>query len=234
MTGNIVLHAYHCTKHEVTGLSPFVLMYGRSPRLPIDLAFGLREAEEQVIHTEYANQWQRRMHEAYELVKSRGDTAAEKSKERYDKGAGASVLSRGDRVLVRNLGQRGGPGKLRNYWEDGIHVVLERCGNDSPLYQLGPERGNGRKRTLHRNLLLPCHSLERIEETSTIRRTPKTTPPRWRQSKLQTRWNHLNLWELLLIQLYIICCCRWNFPISIPVPESVQTSSVQLCTPYIL
>ena len=82
----------------------------------------------------------------------------------------------GDRVLVRNLSERGGPGKLRAYWEDKIHIVIRRLSSDSPVYEVKPEKSDGRSRTLHRTLLLPCDYLEldceTRDKTSHVQKSP--------------------------------------------------------------
>ncbi|KAL4008817.1 hypothetical protein ACER0C_002669 [Sarotherodon galilaeus] len=145
---NKLIYAYNCTRSEVTGFSPFYLLFGRSPRLPIDLLF--------------------EMQEAYDIVRENAKKSADRSKKHYDGKVRSSVLYPGDRVLVRNLTPRGGTGKLRNHWEQDINVVIRQVAEGLPVYEVKPEQGRGRSRIMHRNLLLPCDylPLERPPEVS--------------------------------------------------------------------
>ena len=156
---NKLVHAYNCTKHESTGFSPFLLLFGRPPRLPIDLIFNLSAKEESSSYPGYVNKWREGMQQAYALASKSAQKTALKGKRQNDKRMRSSVLVPGDRVLVRNLTPREGPGKIRAYWEDEIHVVASRKNADSPVYDVKPESGRGKTRTLHRNLLLPCDYL---------------------------------------------------------------------------
>lgn len=120
----------------------------------MDLLFGLLENTESVTHKGYVDKWSKRMTEAYKIVNKSNLSSSAKNKSYYDQKARGMVLKPGDRVLVRNMGERGEPGKLRSYWEKSIYVVKEQI-SDNPVYVIHPEEDpNTRSRTIHRNLLL--------------------------------------------------------------------------------
>lgn len=186
---NNVVHAYNSTVHESTGFSPFFLLFGREPTLPIDLMFPRERASPQS-HAGYAEKWRGSMQEAYNIAQENMRKAGERGQKHYNQRAWSSVLEPGDHVLIRNLSERGGPGKIRSYWESKVHVVKERRGANSPVYVVKPLDEEGRERTLHRNLLLPCPYLvdsqgtKHLKERCKVPKKEKNNTPKPRVKTL--------------------------------------------------
>uniref|UniRef100_A0A3Q2ZCS5 Gypsy retrotransposon integrase-like protein 1 n=1 Tax=Hippocampus comes TaxID=109280 RepID=A0A3Q2ZCS5_HIPCM len=62
-----LVHAYNCTRNDVTGFSPYELMFGRRPRLPVDLAFNLPACTSRKSHSQYVQDLKGRLEESYKL-----------------------------------------------------------------------------------------------------------------------------------------------------------------------
>ena len=156
---NTVTHAYNCTRNDSTGFSPFYLLFGRHPKLPIEIVFNMGHHSPVNSYSDYVNKWKTAMEEAYAIARRRSRAASERNKAHYDLKDKSIYLQPNDRVLIRNLLERGGPGKLRSYWEKDVHRVIRRKDNMSPVYEVQRENGTGPVRVLHRNLLFQCNDL---------------------------------------------------------------------------
>ncbi|KAL7841512.1 hypothetical protein SRHO_G00252030 [Serrasalmus rhombeus] len=78
-------HAYNCTKNEVTGYSPYELMFGRQPRLPIDIAFGLPvKGASSTSHSQYVKNLKSYLKESYNIAIKNAKKVADKNKKRFD------------------------------------------------------------------------------------------------------------------------------------------------------
>ena len=106
-----------------------------------------------------------------------------------------STLTPGERVLLKNLSERGGTGKLKSYWENDIYEVVF-CHPKLPIYQIKPENGGNKIRTVHRNLLMKCNDLP--VETQTSYSTLSTSNQKRKKTK-QTATVSVTVHVLILI-----------------------------------
>ena len=143
----------------MTGFSPFYLLFGRSPHLPFNLDVWSPRDEPGVTHRGYAKKCQIAMTEAYLQAAKNILKQIVSRKKQYERKLSFSGLQHADRVLVRCLSDRGGPGKLRSYWEQQGHVSVGQTGNP-PVFEVRPEILTGKPRVLHINLLLPFDFLQ--------------------------------------------------------------------------
>lgn len=153
---NKMAHAYNCTKHSVTGFSPFRLMFGREATLPIDLVLGITSSEQlKRNHTDYVKRWEGQMKEAWDIVKRNQKVNQDKNEKQSRKRPLLTPVGVGDRVLIRNT-ETGGPGKLRSYWEQDVYVVLQEKGDLGVVLEVRKENDlKARRRVVHRNMLFP-------------------------------------------------------------------------------
>ena len=101
------------------------------------------------------------MSQAYKIASTDSSCRKRKDIARHDnKGPVTAVLEKVDRILIRNLSERGGTGKMRSFWEDKVHAVIKNLNSENVTYRVQPENDlNGKIRTLHRNMLLSYDNL---------------------------------------------------------------------------
>uniref|UniRef100_A0A8C8SVT0 Integrase catalytic domain-containing protein n=1 Tax=Pelusios castaneus TaxID=367368 RepID=A0A8C8SVT0_9SAUR len=150
-----LVHAYNSTKNDAICVTPYLLMFGREPRLPIDLCFGVSEdGESYETHQQYLSRLKEKLQNAYRLAASKN---SDRNKHRYDARVRSQDLQPGDRVLLRNLGVVG-KHKIADRWKAMPYLVVKKL-RDLPVYKIRPEAGPGQVKTVHRNLLLPVEKL---------------------------------------------------------------------------
>jgi hypothetical protein len=75
-------------------------MFGREPRLPVDLAFELSDKEERT-RTKYEEDLRSRMKTAFHLARKVAEKVGEKQGKYCDLKVRGAALKEGDRVLVK-------------------------------------------------------------------------------------------------------------------------------------
>ena len=154
----MLVHAYNCTWNLATVFSPYYLMYGRQPHLPIDVTLGLTPQNTTAPKTSKFMQkirehtkWAHKKAEAFQAKE------AKCHKQNYDKCSRAVVLEVGDMILVHVTTFKGHH-KIQDRWENREYVVEKQPYPDIPVYVVHPRDSEGCSQTLHRNYLLNINS----------------------------------------------------------------------------
>ena len=100
-----LLLAYNATCSAVTGYSPYYLLFGRRPRLPVDYLFPtLRDSSHQTKMEVSVAAMQKRLKEAFTVTRCLTSEEVARQCCYYDRKAGAVALQPGDVVMVRTDG----------------------------------------------------------------------------------------------------------------------------------
>ena len=151
-------HAYNCTRSDATGFSPYYLLFGRAPRLPVDVDFGLPpQPFAASSKSKYVQELRRRLRWARRLVEKTNQTRRDRNAAAYDRTATASSLDEGDEVLYRNMHFRTRH-KVQDRWSAEKYTIISRPDVSIPVYRI-QSQSTGQVKTVHRNLLLPLRPL---------------------------------------------------------------------------
>ena len=158
-----LVHAYNCTRNTATGFSSYFLLFGRKPRLPVDVEFGLQRGGQRGSPGEsnYISQLKRRLQFAYRKAKCMAQKQQARYRGLYNLRCRGATLSVGDLVLVKQTAWKGRH-KIQDRWEDREYQVVDQPTPGIPVYTVKSLAG-GQTKILHRNLLLPLQGRLRQE-----------------------------------------------------------------------
>ena len=147
-----LVYTYNCTCSNATGFSPYYLLYGRQPLLPIDIEYGVFTPElSEAMTYKYVQELKSRLEHAFNKAKEFCEKEAFRTKERFNKAAKCSKLLPCDLVLVKKKGFTS-KHKIADKWETEPYEIVSQCSDGLPIYTV---MRNDRERTLHRNMLFP-------------------------------------------------------------------------------
>ena len=150
-----ILIAYKVTQSLITGYSPYFLMLGCRPRLPVDLLFPTVRWDENTRTTdENVMSLYDKLKLALASVRETTILEAQRQKRHYNRKAGAVELHPGDKVLVKLDTFRGQWLKLKNLWGDALYMVVKCVADRIPAYEVEND-ANKKRQVLHWAWLFP-------------------------------------------------------------------------------
>ena len=152
-----VVFMYNTTPHRVTGVTPYFLMFGREPTLPLDQMIGRASGD---WNEDYVKNQASMMKRAHEVVSSRLRVAANKEERRHQPNTSAEQLEVNDHVLLKRHGFKERH-KLQDKFHETPYVVVD-VNIHHDIFQIRPASGGETKWVNRRHLVLDPRGVEEI------------------------------------------------------------------------
>lgn len=147
-----LLFAYNTTEHQSTGFSPYELMFGQKPRLPVDQLLGVADRDSP---NSDLGDWmaQHREHLSTAYGHARHQLEAAAAHRNKDHVEPTPILPSGTLVYCKN--HHHGRHKIQDFWSSVVHEVIECLNQVGTLYRLKPYGEDGPCKVVHRNEIKP-------------------------------------------------------------------------------
>ena len=149
-----LLLAYRTAIHETTGYTPFHVMFGRSPVLPVEIMIGVTSTQKESTVPDFVRSLNRSLKTVCSQVRESIRIAHQRNKARYDQHTTATSFSIGDQVwLFVPAVKTGRTKKLASLWR-GPYTVTDKL---SPVnYRIQLLGVPNKTLVVHHNRLKHC------------------------------------------------------------------------------
>lgn len=151
-----LIFAYNCTIHKTTGYAPFQLMFGRTPRLPIDVVFGSVLRDDVVDYDEYVRDLLKDLKQVVTIARMTAGKQLKRHTALYNRKLKGASVDVGDRVLLANKGKRG-KRKLSDRWENSLYIVVDKNA-ETNTFKI-ENSSTSQVKIVHHNLIMPVNFL---------------------------------------------------------------------------
>ena len=159
---------------KVSGFSPYFLMFGREPRIPVDEEFGITfPKNKRNTVKQYVESLHRHLQWAYETAKEHIAQDVHRRKLYYDRRVNCMDTIPGDIALVKQK-VFGTQHKIKNNWRIPVYKVLEKCG-DTPMFKV-QKLAETETENLHINMLFPFVNVMREENGDAVEEVVRELP----------------------------------------------------------
>ncbi|KAL6465795.1 hypothetical protein MHYP_G00259280 [Metynnis hypsauchen] len=144
--------AYNITPHQTTGRTPYFLMFGCHPRLPVDFLLGLGEnLQSEGTLDEWIDRHQQSLRLVHEHVRQRSEELARRRNQNHNDQVNDCGFKEGQLVYLQNHAP--GRNKIQDHWNSFVYRVVRSPEGMGAVYSVAPVNEEGPVRQVHRSEL---------------------------------------------------------------------------------